>query len=174
MMQTELNRLIAEHKLWLRDNSTGNQLILNGEDLSKLNLRNKDLKHVIFKSVNFSDSDFTETDLYNAQFNSCQLSRTKLIKAEIRNVSFRHSNLLGVDLTDVIANSATIGDGHRIQSLQVGKYSLCILDDMCYGGCIEKTLDEWLDWDDPISDSDREYLENVTQPFIQSVLAMRN
>jgi len=56
-----------------------------------------------------------------------------------------------------------------MQCLQIDPYRIIVLDnEIVWGGCTKKTVQEWLDYDDDrLNESDKKYLETITKPFIK-------
>ena len=90
-----------------------------------------------------------------------------------KDVKIWSADLSGADLS--YANLRyTHGGNHRVSHLQVYPYKLVVVDDICFGGCTKKTLEEWLSYDgDELGESYKAYLETVTKPFIRICIAKR-
>lgn len=87
-----------------------------------------------------------------------------------KKINLSGSNLRGSNLS--YANLG--GSVGKSESLQIGKYRLVINEDICWGGCTKKTLQEWLDYSgDELHLDDKSHLETVTKPFIRMVIAAR-
>lgn len=120
-MDDILSQLEA-HQLWLNDSTKGQQLVLNGVDLSKLalekSLRLWDFSRSCLKNVRFSGSDlngicFAEADLTGATFKNVDLCNANLCHAKMElvqftNVSFSYANLSYVNLNYSILNNTSL------------------------------------------------------------------
>lgn len=91
--------------------------------------------------------------------------RANLAGANLYGANLYEANLAGANLTEAVGNNS------RISCLQHGVYRLVVLDQMhVWGGCTYKTAGEWLAYTGgELSESDRDYLENITKPFIRMV-----
>ncbi len=124
-----------------------------------------------------------EISLWRANLSYANLSYANLSYANLRSANLRYADLRYANLSSANLSSADLrsadfcysyGGNHRHNCAKIGDYMLVIVDDICWGGCTKKTVQEWLDFDGKEeSESDRKYLETVTKPFIRMVMEQR-
>ena len=123
--------------------------------------------------ANLHDANLRDADLSGANLRGANLSGANLSDADLRDADLSGANLSDANLRDADLSGA-VGGNVRMTAMQLSPYRLVIIDDICWGGCTKKTMDEWLEFEgDELNDSDKKYLETVTKPFIRMVLAQR-
>lgn len=147
MNKSELDNIVAEHGKWLR-NEGGSRANLSYANLYDANLRGADLRGANLAYTNLSGTNLSGADLTGA---------------DLCGANLREANLTGVSLC------GAYGGNSRMQCLQIDPYKIIVLDnEIVWGGCTKKTVQEWLDYDgDGLDESDKKYLETITKPFIK-------
>jgi hypothetical protein len=116
-----IKEILKEHSAWLREGG-GKRADLRGADLRGADLRGADLRGAYLRGAYLQDADLRGADLRGA---------------DLQGADLRGADLQGADL------QGAIGDGHRIKSMQVGKYTVIWQADMVWIGCQNRTLPEW-------------------------------
>jgi uncharacterized protein YjbI with pentapeptide repeats len=95
----ELQIILADHKVWLLDNSNGKQANLSG-----LNLQNSNLSGLNLKGVHLRNVDLSFSNLENANLSDSDLSDSDIVLANLRGIILSNSNLSNVNLqeTDIL------------------------------------------------------------------------
>ena len=83
MTKNELNKIIDNHKLWLKT---------NGEQGERADLRNANLRNANLSNANLS----------NANLSNANLSNANLSNANLRNANLRNANLSYADLINAV------------------------------------------------------------------------
>ena len=137
--------------------STVEEAVSVGINLSYANLRGAAIEGANLRGAN----------LRGASLSYANLRCASLRGANLRGADLRGANLSGADLEGANLEGAT-GNNSRMSCLQHGKYKLILLDNnILWGGCTKKTVKEWLEYTgEELDDYDRNYLLNVTKPFI--------
>lgn len=86
------------HKKWLSGEAGGKQLVLDGEDLSSLELKEVRLQRAILKNCLFYNMDLSKTsfrhcDLSNSEFNRCTLEGTDFTGVDLEQVRFNMTKI---------------------------------------------------------------------------------
>ncbi len=172
---------------------------LSYADLSSADLRYADLRSANLRSANLSSADLRSADLRSADLRSANLSYANLSYANLRSADLRYADLRSANLRSANLSYANLryanlryadlryaenittahfqysyGGNSVAQQLQVGAYQLTIIEDTLWGGCTKMKLTEWLEYDgEELRESDKNYLEYVTKPFILMVMCQR-
>jgi fluoroquinolone resistance protein len=77
------------------ENKTFEKVIYCGKEV-----KNKEFEHCTFKDCDLSDSLFLNNRFTECIFTGCNLSMTKLAGSSLRDVSFKHCKLLGVNFSE--------------------------------------------------------------------------
>jgi uncharacterized protein YjbI with pentapeptide repeats len=94
MTQAELNKLVAEHEKWFRDNAQGNRLKLHRVDLCEMDLSGHRLSSAILEDV-----DLSRANLRATEFCYSELSRVKMCEADLSESEFDGAKLEDVDFS---------------------------------------------------------------------------
>ena len=89
MNRDELNKILDNHKLWLKT---------NGEQGERADLRSADLRSADLRSANLSSADLRSADLRSADLRSADLSSADLRSADLRSADLRSADLRSADL----------------------------------------------------------------------------
>lgn len=117
--QEELNNLLDNHELWLKNPSNDkNRLILENYDLSFLEIKNRDLSRASFNKCNMNDMriqncDLSYTGLYsnkmnNITFSICNFNKTKIYSNDLLRGLFTNCTLTNVRLVNTNLAKAEI------------------------------------------------------------------
>ena len=99
MNQAILNKILDEHKEWLRTNGEkGKRADLSYADLSSANLSSADLSYANLRSANLSYADLSSADLSYANLRSANLSYANLSYADLSSADLRFADLRFADL----------------------------------------------------------------------------
>ena len=137
MTQSELNKVLEQHKLWLDSNfKEGTRLDLMGLNLKGLNFIDIDLRFARFAFVNLEDVDLSgailrDADLFCATLRGCNLTNVDLTCTNITEANLEKNNLEGTGIR--------FFKGPRHDAI----YNL--KDDKLYIGCQAHCLDYWLE-----------------------------
>ena len=97
MEQAKLDKILEEHKEWLRTNGEkGKRADLRSADLRSANLRYADLRYADLRSANLSSANLSSADLRSANLSS----------ADLRSANLRSANLSSADLSSADLSSA--------------------------------------------------------------------
>ena len=110
--ETELNKILSNHKLWLMDESNGIRADLRHVDLKYANLYGDDLRY-----ADLSGADLYGANLYGANLGHANLYGANLYGANLRNTNLSDANLGGAnlgcaDLSDADLNGANLRDAN--------------------------------------------------------------
>lgn len=105
--QEELNIILKEHELWLKDNTTGKRADLKWYDFRKMILKNKnfrkaDLCWSNFQAAILDNSDFSEADLRYCNLCDTDCKGTNFSKSFLRFTIFGEANLRKANFTESI------------------------------------------------------------------------
>jgi uncharacterized protein YjbI with pentapeptide repeats len=134
MDKIELNKILKQHSLWLKDNTKGKRADLLGAYLIGANLYEADLR----------EADLREADLQGAN----------LLGADLRGANLKGANLQGADLSGANLEGANLEEVNLNRTGLTGTGILTFLynRDFAYSfngrikiGCIDMLIDEWLD-----------------------------
>ena len=99
MNQSELNKILEEHKKWLETgNKEGKKADLRSADLRSANLHYADLRYADLSSANLSSANLHYADLRYADLRSADLSSANLRSADLRSADLRSANLSSANL----------------------------------------------------------------------------
>ena len=128
MNQQELDKILEDHKLWIKDTSKGKRADLSNTDLSYINLSNADLYGA---------------NLYGADLSNADLSGANLIDADLSNADLSRANLSGANL-----GCANLSYAKGIMTFQANRHIAIAFK---YNnvkhlkiGCETLTINEWL------------------------------
>ena len=94
MEQAKLNKILENHKLWLKTNGEqGERANLSSADLSSADLSSADLS-----SANLSSADLSSADLSSANLSSANLSSADLSYANLSSADLSSADLSSADL----------------------------------------------------------------------------
>ena len=88
MEKQNLDKVLADHKLWLDNPSNGGRANLRGADLWGTNLRGADLRDAYLQ-----DADLQRADLQRADLQDADLQGADLQDANLRGANLRGANL---------------------------------------------------------------------------------
>ena len=84
MEQAKLNKILEEHKLWLKTNGEeGKRADLSDANLRNANLRNADLRNANLRNANLSNANLRNADLRNADLRNANLRNADLRNADL-------------------------------------------------------------------------------------------
>ena len=105
LTQEELNKRIELHELWVSsEGKEGEQLALNGYDLSGLDFKGANLTEAFLYNTNLTDADLSNTNLTKAY-----LHKSILINADLSNANLFGANFIIVDLTNANLEKTNYG-----------------------------------------------------------------
>ncbi|WP_145541868.1 pentapeptide repeat-containing protein [Yersinia alsatica] len=139
MNLTDLNKILAEHKIWVesyRQNGSSADLRdadlcgadLRGADLRGANLRGADLRGANLRGANLRDADLRDADLCGADLRGANLRDADLRDADLRGADLRGADLRGADLRDANLRDADL----RVADLRVADLRGANLPDRTY------------------------------------------
>mgnify|MGYP003646548228 CR=1 FL=1 len=101
MVSEELNKILADHQLWLNDKTTGKRANLMDADLDGADLM---------------DADLTDADLRGADLDGADLTG-----ADLRGADLRGAKLLSANLTDADLDGAVFGEYYICKQIKKSK-----------------------------------------------------
>ena len=111
MEQTELNKILEKHKLWIESNGVqGNCANLRDADLNGANLTGADLLGAYLKGANLKGANLWGANLRRANLTGANLTRANLHGADLTRADLTGANLTGADLTRAILKDANLKD----------------------------------------------------------------
>ncbi|ABS47147.1 MULTISPECIES: pentapeptide repeat-containing protein [Yersinia pseudotuberculosis complex] len=123
MNLTDLNKILAEHKIWVESYR---------ENGSRADLR----------SANLSGADLSGADLSGADLRSANLRSANLRSADLRSANLRSADLRGANLSGADLRGANLPD--RTYVIMGEKYYLQISNgENVRAGCQNHTAEEW-------------------------------
>jgi uncharacterized protein YjbI with pentapeptide repeats len=120
--QEELEKILANHKLWLENKESGNRADLSGAYIEHdtLSLKNSDLRFALLISANLSGCDLSganisRADLSGANFSACNLSEANLEYSDLSDsyligADLKGARLIGADLRGANLSNANFKD----------------------------------------------------------------
>ena len=108
MEQTELNKILKQHKLWI-DGKGGKRANLEGANLKDANLYGAnlygaDLRDANLEGAHLRDAYFYRANLTGANLTGANLTYTDMEEAILYGANLTHANLTGANLRDAILN----------------------------------------------------------------------
>ena len=94
----ELDSILNEHKMWLRNDPEGERADLTGVNLYEAYLRGADL----------TGADLVRADLVRADLRGADLIGADLVRADLRGADLRGANLYGADLREANLRGADL------------------------------------------------------------------
>ena len=99
----ELDSILNEHKMWLRNDPEGERADLRGADLViadlvRADLRGADLREANLYGADLTGADLTGADLRGADLTGAYFREANLYGADLRGADLRGANLYGADL----------------------------------------------------------------------------
>ena len=171
MIKEELDKILADHKLWLADNTKGKRADLRGADLRGADLlgadlRGADLEGADLQSANLQGADLRYADLRGADLRRADLRWADLRWADLQSADLHGANLRGANLRDAGLHGANLrganlqgaalqganllGADLRGASAAIGMqcgnidgYFWYVINDRARVGCQEHAFDVW-------------------------------
>ena len=98
MDQETLNQILADHKLWLSDDTKGKYADLQGAYLQGAYLLGAALRGANLRGANLRDAGLQGADLRRADLRWADLRRADLRDAKLQGADLRYADLQGADL----------------------------------------------------------------------------
>lgn len=103
MTKTKLKTILRNHAMWLADSETGKCADFRFEDLSRIDLSYKDLRHANFEDVRLCGANLRGADLSFANFHQSNLRDTdlrgtKLLYTNLHEADLQRTNLVGANM----------------------------------------------------------------------------
>ncbi|EKN6008158.1 pentapeptide repeat-containing protein [Yersinia enterocolitica] len=138
MNLTDLNKILAEHKIWVESyGENGSRANLRGANLCGANLRDADLR-----GANLRDADLRGANLRDADLCDANLCDADLRDADLRGANLCDADLCDANLCDADLRGANLPD--RTYVIMGEKYYLQISNgENVRAGCQNHTADEW-------------------------------
>ena len=109
MTQEELNKIVEQHKHWIKQDCEGWEGMranLRGANLSGANLRNADLREANLIEADLHGADLIEADLRGANLIEANLYGSDLSKADLSKADLSEADLSGANLIEANLNGA--------------------------------------------------------------------
>ena len=103
----ELDSILNEHKMWLRNDPEGERADLTGVNLYGAYLRGADL----------TGADLVRADLVRADLRGADLIGADLVRADLRGADLRGANLYGADLREADLTGADLTGARNVPYL---------------------------------------------------------
>jgi len=117
--QEELDQVIADHKLWLANPTTGKRANLSCVNLAGTNLYRADLLYADLRSADLSAANLSHANLSGADLSDANLRRADLLGANLYG-----ANLTGANLTDTSLAFTDLSYANLMNTNLVGTYLL--------------------------------------------------
>jgi len=88
-----LEKILADHKLWLANDPKGTRADLYGADLYGADLRDANLRDANLRDANLRDANLRGANLYGANLYGTDLRGTDLSDTDLRGTDLRNANL---------------------------------------------------------------------------------
>jgi hypothetical protein len=108
MTQTEINEILAQHKLWLDGTVGGERADLRGANLVDANLADANLVDAILDGANLRGADLSRANLVDANLVDAILDGADLRGADLRGANLRGADLSRANLVDAILDGANL------------------------------------------------------------------
>lgn len=101
--QEQLDKILDEHKLWLKDNDNAVKANLSNLDLSNLDFKGRDLRCISFQGANLTNCNFSCCNLANTDFSwsilkGAKLNFANLFNSQCCNADFEDAKMQGTNL----------------------------------------------------------------------------
>jgi uncharacterized protein YjbI with pentapeptide repeats len=161
-MTIDIKQTLADHTLWIADNSVGTRAnlsganlsganlfyaklyganlsgaYLSGANLSRANLSGADLSGANLSGANLSGANLFYAKLYGANLSGADLSGASLFGADLSGAYLSGANLSGADLRIAVMDTP-------VYQFYLGKYNAVATKDYLRVGCEVHSWDEWL------------------------------
>ena len=103
MNKAELDKILDNHKLWLKT---------NGEEGERADLRSADLSSADLSSANLRYADLSYADLRSADLSSADLRYADLRSADLRSADLRYADLSYADLSSANLSYADLSSAN--------------------------------------------------------------
>ena len=108
MTQEELDKIVEQHKHWIKQDCEGwegmranlSKADLSKVDLNGTNLRGADLSEAYLYGANLNGADLSEADLSKADLYGADLSKANLHRAFLYGANLYGTSLIGADLSE--------------------------------------------------------------------------
>ena len=147
MNKDELNKILDNHKLWLKTNGEqGEKANLSYADLSYADLSSADLRSADLRSANLSYADLSYANLSYADLSSANLSYANLSYADLRSADLDFSAFplwcggLDVHIDDKQAVQLLY---HLVRNVQYSKNTSAEMKKLCMLKTIIKKVNEF-------------------------------
>lgn len=108
MKQTELRKMLDDHKEWLENETGGKRLDLGYFDLRDADLRDEDLSEADLRGADLSEADLSSADLRYADLRGADLRDADLSEACLRGACLFSANLEYANLKDIKVDENTL------------------------------------------------------------------
>ena len=108
MTQTELNKVLELHKMWMDGKEGGVRADLSDADLSDADLSYAHLRNANLRDANLSCADLSCANLRGANLKYADLRYAVLSGANLRSANLRSADLRGADLRDADLRGANL------------------------------------------------------------------
>ena len=104
----DIEKILKDHKKWLRGHKQGKRIDLYGIDMENVDLENADLTEAILHGSNLYLSNLKGARLEGARLNNTNLSFCDLISADLIGANLKDADLTGANLKDANLTSAKL------------------------------------------------------------------
>ena len=113
----ELDSILNEHKMWLRNDPEGERADLRGADLVIADLVRADLRGADLREANLYGADLRGADLTGADLRGADLTGAYFREANLYGADLRGANLYGADLTGADLTGADLTGARNVPYL---------------------------------------------------------
>ncbi len=132
--QTILNRMIENHKLWLEDETQGEQFVLKNENIEELDFRQADLRKCIINNTRIKKSclknvNFNQSSFEYCEFTECEMNKVLLEESNLKNlliticgapgISFKNSNIQSTRFVSCSLESSNFSSDQKEEEGQI-------------------------------------------------------
>jgi len=153
MTQNEIEAVLSDHALWLRDQG-GKRADLRWADLRWADLRWANLRGANLREADLRWADLRWADLRGANLRGADLRWANLREADLSGADLSGTNLSGTNLSWVDLSGADLRSAHllcqgnmrELRTMHIDTWAVAYTDDTLQIGCQRHPIDKWREW----------------------------
>ena len=125
MTQEELDKIVEQHKHWIKQDCEGwegMRATLSGANLYGADLSEADLSEADLRKADLSEADLREANLYGANLHGADLHGADLRKADLSEANLSGANLYGANLHGADLREANLSGAYLSGATLSGDY----------------------------------------------------
>jgi uncharacterized protein YjbI with pentapeptide repeats len=173
MDQLTLNKILDDHKIWLRGEG-GFHANLYNANLRNANLRNADLRSANLYSADLRNANLYSANLYNANLRNADLRNANLHNANLYSADLRNANLYNANLHNANLHNANLFDitmnwqSHDLIAEILRQHAGENLRHRMLAGLVKQSYDWcWGRLASELYEADKTWCRSVLTPFIK-------